>query len=177
MIRLSELRNQLKNQNLDTVEPKSFKQVGGSVFPDNKAKLDLDSLRDIITGFQAVHLPSYGHSIAGSSYAKRSDINSATTTKLLEPAINEVYRVDVVSVVSEEAGTSFNFAMMYNSDAGVVSLGLNKGGELTPTNTELPQLAIGQSLIVSYPQILQCTTTSDGTVDVTVMIGYTKLQQ
>ncbi len=177
MIRLSELRNQLKNQNLDTVEPTAFKQVGGVVFPDNRAKNDLDSLRDIITGYQAVHMPSYGHSIAGTSYAKISTIGSAGTTKLLEPAINEVYRVDVVNVATSETGTSFNIAMTYGSDIGAVTLGLNKTAELTPTNTELPQLDIGQSIIVAYPQVLQCNHGSSGTIDMQVMIGYTKLQQ
>ncbi len=177
MIRLSELRNQLKNQNLDTVEPKAFKQVGGSVFPDNKAKLDLDSLRDIITGFQAVHLPSYGHSIAGSPYGKAVSIDSATTTKLLEPAVNEVYRIDTLNAITSESSTFFNIGITYPTDGGLATFGISRITELTPTNTELQQLSINQPIIISYPQVLACITTSDGTVDTTVLLGYTKLQQ
>lgn len=177
MIRLSELRNQLKNQNLDTVQPSSFKQVGGSVFPDNNARLDLDSLRDIITGFQAVHLPSYGHRIAGSPYAHVASIDSATSTKLLEPAINEVYAVDLVNVMSSESGTNYVLKITSDSNVGSIAIALNRATEITPLNTELPVLFYGQPIYVSYPQTLQVVTTSSGTVDARVLIAYTKLQQ
>lgn len=177
MIRLSELRNQLKNQNLDTVQPASFKQVGGSVFPDNSARLDLDSLRDIITGFQAVHLPSYGHRIGGSPYAHVASINDSTSTKLLEPSINEVYVVDALNVASSESGTNFTLKMVSQSNVGSVAVALTRTDEIAPVDTEIPVLTIGRPIYVTYPQVLQIVTASSGSVDTSVILSYTKLQQ
>ncbi len=177
MIRLSELRNQLKSQNLDTVQPAAFKQVGGVVFPDTKAKLDLLALREIINGFQNVHLPSYGHSIAGSSYAKVTSITDATVSKLLEPDINEVYRVDTLNVMSSEASTDVSFLMSYPSDVGTLTPSIIAPQTITPLNTEILFVTPSSPIIVSYPQTLQVKTDSSGTVDTTVLMGYTKLQQ
>jgi len=38
-------------------------------------------------------------------------------------------------------------------------------------------LSINQPIIVTYPQVLTCITASSGDIDMSVIIGYTKLQQ
>tara|TARA_R110002096_G_C14565830_1_gene720233 strand:- start:1071 stop:1571 length:501 start_codon:yes stop_codon:yes gene_type:complete len=63
-----ELRNQLKSQNLDTVLPTAFKQVGGAVFPDITAKADLKDFEQIINSYRGVHSPTFGVPIPVSGF-------------------------------------------------------------------------------------------------------------
>jgi len=83
---MDELRNQLKNQDLNTVSPASFLAVGGPVFPDNAATANLDAFKDIVEAYRAVHTPSMGSPIALSG-------NTATKTgegSILAPSTSQV---------------------------------------------------------------------------------------
>ena len=70
-----ELRNQLKSQNLDTVLPTAFKQVGGAVFPDITAKADLKDFEQIIHSYRGVHSPTFGVPIPMSGYTNVDSAN------------------------------------------------------------------------------------------------------
>jgi hypothetical protein len=59
-----ELSNQLKSQNLSTVNPSAFLQVGGPTYPDTPTLEGLEAFRAVVDAFRAVHLPSYGSPIA-----------------------------------------------------------------------------------------------------------------
>jgi hypothetical protein len=61
------IQNQLKSQSLDTVNPSAFKQVGGVIFPDQTANMDMAKLSSIVEAFQSVHSPNYGQPIPQSS--------------------------------------------------------------------------------------------------------------
>lgn len=177
MSNVDDLLDPLRFNNLSDFELTDVRSIGGGVFAEKNTLEHLRILDLIVKAYQSVHVPTFGHRIPNTPYAKITSINSATTTKLLEPAKGEVYTVDVINVASEESGTSFNISMTYPSDIGAVSLGMNRSSEITPTDTELQQLGIDQSIIVAYPQVLTCNTASSGTVSMQVMIGYTKLQQ
>lgn len=177
MSNVDDLLDPLRFNNLSDFELTDVRSIGGGVFAEKNTLEHLRVLDLIVKAYQSVHVPTFGHRIPNTPYGKLTSINSATTTKLLEPAKGEVYSVDVINVVTEESGTSFNLQMTYPSDIGALGLGLNRLVELTPTNTEINQLEINQPIIVTYPQILSCNTASSGTVDAQVIIGYTKLQQ
>jgi len=83
---MDELRNQLKNQNLDTVDPAAFLEVGGAVFPDKSAAANLDDFKTIVEAYRAVHQPSLGSPIAlsGNTVAKSGEGN------ILEPSTSQV---------------------------------------------------------------------------------------
>jgi len=61
------IQNQLKSQSLDTVKPAAFKQVGGVIFPDSTANMDMAKLSAIVEAFQSVHSPNYGQPIPQTS--------------------------------------------------------------------------------------------------------------
>ena len=90
---MTELQNQLKNQTLDSLLPSSIKTVGGVVFPDQKADMNLEAFDSVVRHWQSVHVPSYGQPIAG-SFASVSVDGSET---ILTPATNQVARVQNIT--------------------------------------------------------------------------------
>ncbi len=93
---VDELRNLLKSQDLGNLLAPSIKNVGGSVFPDEPAAVDLDIFTSIINAWQRVHVPSYGTPIAG-SFASVSVDGSET---ILTPSTNQVARVQAISLTN-----------------------------------------------------------------------------
>ena len=90
---MDELRNQLKSQNLSTVSPTAFGEVGGRVFPDNPSIADVNDLIQIVKGWRAVHLPSLGSPIS-----KSATITSQTGNgDILQPTNAQVMRVQTVA--------------------------------------------------------------------------------
>tara|TARA_R110000824_G_scaffold61713_1_gene163852 strand:+ start:381 stop:866 length:486 start_codon:yes stop_codon:yes gene_type:complete len=83
---MDELRNQLKNQDLDTVNPAAFLEVGGVVFPDKPSAANLADFKTIVEAYRAVHQPSLGSPIAlsGNTVAKAGEGN------ILEPSTSQV---------------------------------------------------------------------------------------
>ena len=87
------VQNQLKNQSLGTVKPVAFKQVGGVIFPDQTANMDMAKLSAIVEAFQSVHSPNYGQPIPQSS-----EIYSVVGNEsLITLAGNEVALVNAIS--------------------------------------------------------------------------------
>ena len=177
MSNVDDLLEPLRYNNLSNFLLTDVRSIGGGVFVEEGSLEHLRILDLVVKGYQSVHTPTFGHQIPNTPYAKIASIDSATTTKLLTPNKGEVYRVDTLNIVSSESGTTFNVSMSYASDSGAVNLALTRASEITPPNTENPVLTIGQPIIVTYPQELTCVTASSGSIDTTVMIGYTKLQQ
>jgi len=171
---MSEVRNQLKSQDLDTVEPAAFKNVGGVVYPDNKAKNNLESLNEIVTSFRSVHTPTYGNPIPGSPYGYTDTIDSSTTTKIIETTPNEVISLQNITLFSTETGTTAT--VVISTDEGQafmhlpVELTQNKATVMQPDPIVYP-------LYLVYPQILSVITSSSGTVDTSYMVMTYRTQQ
>jgi len=53
-----QIQNLLKTQSLETVSPAAFKQVGGVMFPDATANIDMARLVSIVSAFQSVTSPT-----------------------------------------------------------------------------------------------------------------------
>jgi len=88
-----ELSNQLKSQNLDTVEPSSLLKVGGPVFPDVPTVGGLASFRHVVDSYRAVHTPSYGTAIPKTGLVTSKDGQEL----LLTPTVNEIHHLLGVS--------------------------------------------------------------------------------
>lgn len=86
---MSEIRNQLKSQSLNQVLPSAFKQVGGVVYPDSSAVINLNDLFQIVNSYRAVHAPSYGSSIPNTG-ATAEGIEDGGG---LEPSDNEAFNI------------------------------------------------------------------------------------
>ena len=178
MSNIDDLLDPLRYNNLGEFELTDVRSIGGGVFVQKDTIQHLEMLDSIIKAYTSIHVPTFGHSIPNTPFSVVTAITDATTTKLLTPAKGEVYRVDNVSILSGESGTTWNLGIQYPSSAGVATLAITSPGEITPLNTEIPTIALSsRPVLVTYPQVLNCTTTSSGSVSTTVIIGYTKLQQ
>lgn len=90
---MSEIRNQLKSQNLGAVNASSLLQVGGEIYPDASAINNMLDFQQIVSAFRAVHQPSFGSPIAGSN-AVAEGTNQGTMLQASND--NEVYRIDSI---------------------------------------------------------------------------------
>jgi len=96
-MRRDEIQNLLKSQNLETVAPSAFKQVGNPIFPDQSATDGMATVREIVDTFRSVHLPAYGGIIPSSGATVTTTGDSGT---LLSLSGNEVARVFIVELGS-----------------------------------------------------------------------------
>ena len=94
----NELRNLLKSQDLDTVKPTSFKQVGGVVFPDEGTAQDLQDFNQVVDSFKAVHLPTNGAvCIPGTTLTTTVTMTDSQTNKTLLTGESNTVR-EIVSI-------------------------------------------------------------------------------
>ena len=98
---MSEIRNQLKSQSLESVVPSTFNTVGGRVFPDSSSLDGQLDLRQIVDAWSAVHAPTYGNPIGQSSTtvaiagaAGEAEVDVLTATK------SQVYRVQSIALAN-----------------------------------------------------------------------------
>ena len=90
------VQNQLKSQSLNSVSPSAFKQVGGAIFPDSTANMDMAKLSAIVEAFQSVHSPNYGQPIP-----QTVSIDTVLGTQtLLTLTGNEVARIQSITMVN-----------------------------------------------------------------------------
>ena len=107
----ADLQRLLHSQDLDTVKPSAFKQVGGAVFPDGQALSDLAVFVSIVDAYRATHAPAYGSPIPATSAASAALTGSGD---LLTLTGSSVAYINAVSVTNGSG-----------SDAVAVSITLN----------------------------------------------------
>ena len=56
----TEIRQQLRNQSLNDLLTSSINTVGGRIFPDDLAVIDMDAFNQIIKAWQQTHVATYG---------------------------------------------------------------------------------------------------------------------
>ena len=62
---MTDVRNQLKSQDLATLEASSLNTVGGRIFPDNAAVPAVNALVSVADGWRATHAVAYGGPFGG----------------------------------------------------------------------------------------------------------------
>ena len=117
---VDELRNQLKSQDLSNLLASSVANVGGSVFPDEPAAVDIEVFSSIIEAWQKVHVPSYGSPIAGS--ATIVSVDGSET--ILTPSTNQVARIQQLNLTNSGGAAPIavaiktGTAVLYSGDIG-----------------------------------------------------------
>lgn len=91
-----ELLNQLKSQDLATVAPSAFRQVGNPVFPDSSALASLVDFGTVVEAFRHVHLVAYGQPIPSTASTASVDNDG----DLLAPTGNQMAMVQALEVVN-----------------------------------------------------------------------------
>jgi len=59
-MRGTEIRQQLRNQNLESLLVTQTNQVGDRIFPDDMAVLDMEALQQIVSAWRATHTATFG---------------------------------------------------------------------------------------------------------------------
>ena len=127
-----ELLNQLKSQDLATVAPSAFRQVGNPVFPDSSALASLVDFGTVVEAFRHVHLVAYGQPIP--STASTASVNN--DGDLLALTGNQMAMVQAVQVVNAGADP-------------VDAIALNLNGVLVATFSATP--AATEAIQLPYP--------------------------
>lgn len=145
---MDEVRNQLKSQNLSTVSPTAFGEVGGRVFPDNPSIEDINALIQIVRGWRAVHLPSLGSPIPRSS----TITNQTGNGSILSPDSNEVFNVQALAFSNVDVGPQVIIAQITNATTGAACpINLNPDPS---AGTSALTIAVGETLSVTLDLIL-----------------------
>jgi len=156
-----EIQNLLKSQDLGTVKPSAFKQVGNPIFPDQSATLGMATVREVVDTFRAVHSPAFGSIIpqSGKSVSVIGD-----SGQLLALDGNEVARIFILAVsptTLPESVTLFVDGLPYVT------------GSTDPLSA-VNLLAGMQPLFVDSTQVVTFTAVS---ATQTVSIGYNLVSQ
>jgi len=140
---MDEVRNQLKSQNLSTVAPTAFGEVGGRVFPDSPSIQDINDLIQIVKGWRAVHLPSLGSPISKSCVITTQNGDGT----MLSPSGNEIYHVQNIAFTNGDVGASIYTVQIINASTGQsVPVNLNADASVGSNLLTLPS---GETLTVN----------------------------
>lgn len=174
MARELELRELLKSQSLDNVQPSAFASVGGVVFPDRPAAFDLADFVDVVDSYRAVHVPTYGNAIPNTTETTTAFLQSSkTSVDLLTVPDNQTYRILGISVRST---SDFEMTAAALAVDGVNILDLASIDTLTATFSGV--IIDNQfDLIITGGSVLSFDASDNPNDDVVFDIVYHKLQQ
>ena len=167
----NDLLDPLRFKSLGEYTLEDIRTIGGGVFTMVDTLGHLELLDKIAKAYRSVHLPTYGHLLAGSNdpsgsnatnnpnFWEGADVTSATTVGLTALQPNQVRRYQSIDCSSTESGTTLTVSI-YNPNYGKGSVIFSQ--ELT-TST-IAQKFLSEPIEISYPQQLILTFSSSGTV-------------
>jgi hypothetical protein len=96
----TEIRQQLRNQSLGDTLATTINTVGGRVFPDDLAVIDLNALNQIVSSWQSTHVQTYGEVLPNSGAIAEGIADGSG----LSVADNEVLEVVAISCANAGVG-------------------------------------------------------------------------
>lgn len=166
-------RQLLRNQNLDTVKPDAFKQVGGAIFPDNAGAYDLTQFVSIVEAFKQVHTPNYGVTIqgTGATVEHTPTIAGAAYEDVLQPSTNEIYIITGLQV-ENGALTPATFRVGTTTDGTTVGF---YRATVDPNGVNF--VPVNQCPLLLSNQYLAFNLESGTPANITVNVAYAKVSQ
>lgn len=161
---MSEIRNQLKSQSLADLEASSIATVGGRVFPDNAASIDLRALREIVDSWRSTHAPAYGAPIGGTDDVATHNMQTDGIEAVFTPSGKQVARIVAVQVA--------------NGGGAPMTADLYVGGVLTGAAqininpSEAAGFAITSDLFAGSTNPVQIKLPTGSASDATVKVAY-----
>ena len=132
------IQNQLKSQSLEAVDPSAFKQVGGVIFPDSTANMDMARLASIVEAFQAVHSPNFGQPVPQTG----DNPSVVGSENLLVLTGNQVSLVQFISITNS-GGAPVEVSIQLG---GTTILSVSVGPTSTEANTNLGAFYVDSKL-------------------------------
>jgi len=161
---VDELRNQLKSQDLSNLLASSVANVGGSVFPDEPAAVDVAVFTSIIEAWQKVHVPSYGTPIAGSFVV--ASVDGSET--ILTPSTNQVARIQSLTLTN--AGGAAPIAIQIKTGTAIILI-----ADIGPAETQV--MALTDTIFIDKNIPLSILVTGGAASDLTTDCVYALTSQ
>lgn len=126
---MTEVRNQLKSQDLATLEAASLSTVGGRVFPDSAAVPSLRDLVSVVDAWRATHVTAYGGPIGGTDDTNTHAMQTDNVEAVYTPTGKQVARISAVQVAN--GGGAPMTAQLYvgGVNTGVQEININPSDE------------------------------------------------
>lgn len=97
---MTEVRNQLKSQDLATLEASSLSTVGGRVFPDSAAVPSLRDLVSVVDAWRATHSTAYGGPIGGTDATVTHAMQTDNVEAIFTPTGKQLAHIVAVQVAN-----------------------------------------------------------------------------
>jgi hypothetical protein len=158
------VRDQLRNQDLGTVDPASFSVVGSRVFPDRHAISDSQALVAIVDSWRATHAVAFGGPIGGTDAVETHAMQTDAVEAVYTPQNRQVARIVAVQVAN--GGGAPMTAEIY---VGGVLLGVQ---QITINPSESSGFLLQSPVFVGADTPLQVKISSGTVSDATVKVAY-----
>jgi hypothetical protein len=160
VMRGTEIRQQLRNQSLETLQVGSINTVGDRIFPDDMAILDMEALQQIVSAWRATHSPNYGQILPNTGAIAEGIADGGG----LEPGNNEV--IDVVAISLANAGGAPVEVSVRIGDLPLIALAV------APTGATSSELGAIFPLTLSKGLALKFVVTSGTASDFSAKVAY-----
>lgn len=124
MFKGTEIRQQLRNQNLEELLTSTINTVGSRIFPDDLAVLDLEALNQIVESWRSTHVSTYGNVLPNTGVLAESIADGGG----IEPSNNQVIDITAVSVANGGGAAPVEFELRIG-DLPIF------GGAIAPSST------------------------------------------
>jgi len=161
---MTTIRDQLRNQDLTTVDPASFAVVGGRSFPDRAGIPDLNALINIVDAWRATHAVAFGGPIGGTDTTATHAMQTDAVEAVYTPQNRQVARI-VGAQVANGGGAPMT-AQIY---VGGVNLGVQ---EININPSDSAGFLLQSPVFVGADTPLQVKITSGTVADATVKVAY-----
>lgn len=161
---MTTIRDQLRNQDLGTVDPASFSTVGSRVFPDRQAIGDSAALVAIVDSWRATHAVAFGGPIGGTDNTATHVMQTDAVEAVYTPQNRQVAQVVAVQVAN--GGGAPMTAQLY---VGGVNLGVT---EININPSEEAGFLLQSPIFVGADTPLQVKITSGTVSDATASVAY-----
>lgn len=160
---MTDVRNQLKSQDLNTLEATSLNTVGGRIFPDNAAVPAVNALVSVADGWRATHAVAYGGPIGGTDAVVSHQMQTDSVEAVYTPTGKQLASIIAVQVANG-GGAPMTADLLVGGV--IVSSGL------TINPTESAGFDIDQTLYVGPSTPCQVHLTSGSASDAVAKVAY-----
>lgn len=157
----TEIRQQLRNNTLGDTLATTINTVGGRVFPDDLAVIDLDALNQIVGSWQSTHVQTYGEVLPNSGAIAEGIADGGG----IAPNDNEV--LDIVAIDCANAGGAPIEFTLSVGDLAIINTAIPPNGGIT--SSELGALF---PMTLSKGLSLKFTVTSGTESDFSAKVAY-----
>jgi hypothetical protein len=126
-----EIRSQFKSQNLDTLKPSGILQVGGPVFPDQPAIIDLNAFKSVVQSWQGVHAPAYGQPIPTTG----ATVSVSGAETVVSATGNQVKRVEYILLANGGGSDALTGTVTIGTSPPISLHSLPDGAQVPPNST------------------------------------------